>query len=90
MAATGLDAHSFCAHYFRVLKNITLSAEGKLIEAARTRAQKERTTLNSVFREWLARYSAKDAARARYGSLMRRLRHVTAGRRFSREEMNER
>ena len=71
-------------------KNITLSAEEKLIESARLRAQSEKTTLNSVFREWLARYSAKDGASNRYASLMRDLKRVSAGRRFSREELNER
>jgi len=73
-----------------VTKNITLSAEEKLIASARLRAQQEKTTLNNVFREWLARYSARDVAHDRYGSLMRDLKKVSAGRRFSREDLNER
>ena len=71
-------------------RNITLSAEEKLIESARFRARQEKTTLNSVFREWLARYSTKNAAHGRYDSLMRELKKVSAGRRFSREDLNER
>lgn len=82
--------HGFRAHYIRVTKNITLSAEEKLIEGARLRAQSEKTTLNNVFREWLARYSAKEGAGSRYTSLMRDLKRVSAGRRFSREDLNER
>jgi len=44
------------------LKNITLSADEKLIEAARARA--ERTTLNEQFRDWLAAY-ARERSRIR-------------------------
>lgn len=39
------------------MKNITLSAEAHLIEAARARAQAENTTLNEQFRCWLADYA---------------------------------
>ena len=38
------------------MKNITLSADDKLIEAARARARAEKTTLNEQFRRWLADY----------------------------------
>lgn len=38
------------------MKNITLSADDKLIEAARERARAEQTTLNEQFRRWLANY----------------------------------
>jgi hypothetical protein len=38
------------------MKNITLSADEKLIEAARERARAEHTTLNEQFRRWLADY----------------------------------
>lgn len=72
-----------------MLKNITLTAEEKLIESARERAQRERTTLNNAFREWLVRYSAPDSGGDRYGELMRSMKHVSAGGRFSREELNE-
>jgi hypothetical protein len=73
-----------------VLKNVTLNAEEKLIEAARARAQQERTTLNSLFREWLARYAGRGTTPNRYDQLMRELRHIKVGRKFSREELNER
>ncbi len=46
------------------MKNITLSADERLIEAARAVAQRKQTTLNAAFRSWL-RDSAKAATPAR-------------------------
>jgi len=37
-----------------LMKNITLSADEALIEAARAQAKAENTTLNEQFRLWLA------------------------------------
>lgn len=79
-----------------MLKNITFSADEALIREARRQAALQNTTLNALFREWLERYVAQeDAAErkravARYNDLMNRLSYVNAGRKFSREEMNER
>ena len=71
-------------------KSITLSAEEALIEQARWQAANERTTLNQLFREWLARYVAQADAPERYDALMANFEHIQAGGTFSREEMNER
>jgi hypothetical protein len=75
-----------------MLRNITLSADKELIEAARERARMERTTLNEQFRRWLADYASQDdradLAMSVIGDLQTRLR--SGGKRFSREEMNER
>lgn len=73
-----------------MLKNVTLSAEDQLIAMARQRAQRERKTLNAAFREWLSAYAGKGNAANRYSELSRKLRHVSAGRKFSRDELNER
>jgi hypothetical protein len=74
------------------MKNITLSADEHLIEAARARARADRTTLNEQFRRWLGEYAQRqkkaDAAMAVIDELRGRLH--TGGRRFTREEMNER
>ena len=74
------------------MKNITLSAEEHLIEAARARARAENTTLNEQFRRWLADYGQRrkraDAAMQVIAELRGRLR--TGGQKFSRDEMNER
>ena len=74
------------------MKNITLSADENLIEAARARAQAEGTTLNEKFRLWLDGYVGRqqqaDAAIATIRALRGRL--ATGGRKFTRGEMNER
>ena len=44
------------------MKNIALSADARLIEAARRRAASEQTTLNDQFRRWLSgRYDSPAA-----------------------------
>jgi len=74
------------------MKNITLSADEKLIEDARARARAEHTTLNEQFRRWLEDYARRqqrtDEAMAVVSELQQQVR--TGGRRFSRDEMNER
>ncbi|CAI8812402.1 hypothetical protein [Methylocaldum szegediense] len=74
------------------MKNITLSADEILIEAARERARAEHTTLNEQFRRWLSDYVRQegraDAAVALIEELRGRVR--TGGRKFTRDEMNER
>lgn len=73
------------------MKNITLSADEAVIESARRRAETENTTLNNVFREWLAGYAAPrplSAADVRRAAAA--VSHFKAGRRFTREERNER
>lgn len=76
--------------YTEIVRNITLSADEDLIERARLRARREKTTLNNVFREWLRRYGRASAGRAEYERLMVRLSHVKTARSFSRDEMNAR
>ena len=72
------------------MKNVTLSADEELIEQARLVARSQRKTLNAAFREWLTQYTAQSGNRQELDSLLKRLRHVNAGRRFTRDEMNER
>lgn len=73
------------------MRNITLSAEDHLIERARQTARSEHRTLNEAFREWLEQYTARSGDVEAYDRLMERLRGtVVAGRKFTREEMNER
>jgi predicted transcriptional regulator len=73
-----------------MMRNITFSAEDQLIDKAREIATREERTLNDVFREWLASYVGRDDAVEQYRELMSRLSYVRAGRKFTREEMNER
>ncbi len=77
-----------------MLKNITLSAEDVLIQKAREKAVKQKKTLNACFREWLSSFvhEGKSSASAgkEYVQLMKRLSYARPGRKFTREEMNER
>ncbi len=74
------------------MKNITLSAEEKLIEAARQRALIEQTTLNAKFREWLEDYVNRQQNVQDSVVLISELRekYSTGVRKFTRDEMNER
>lgn len=73
------------------MKNITLSAEEAVIEAARARARAEHTTLNEEFRRWLASYAQTQGRMARYEAVMQGLRgKMKVGAKLSRESMNER
>ena len=71
------------------MKNITLSADEELIQSAREKARKERTTLNGLFRKWLSRYVGRVHAETEYAELMERLSYARSGRSFSRDELNE-
>ena len=72
------------------MKNITLSAEEGLIEQARMLAKSRHKTLNAVFREWLVQFTAQGGSAQEFDALMKRLKHVQARGRFSRDELNER
>ncbi len=72
------------------MKNITLSGDKALIKKAREKARQENTTLNAAFREWLGRYVGQNGDEEEYRSLMQRLSYAKPGRRFSRDELNER
>jgi len=72
------------------VKNITLSAEETLIEQARLVAKSRHMTLNAAFREWLEQFTRQPGGAQDFEALMKRLKHVKAGRRFTRDEMNER
>lgn len=72
------------------MKNITLSADEDLIEQARVIARSQRKSLNVLFREWLVQFTAQSGSAQEVDSLTKRLRHIRAGRHFSRDELNER
>jgi hypothetical protein len=72
------------------MRNVTLSADDELIEQARQVARSQKKTLNAAFREWLLQFTQQAGNTQEFASLMKRLRHVRAGRRFTRDEMNDR
>ena len=72
------------------MKNVTFSADEEALERAREVARSEHKTLNDAFREWLLQYGSRRVTAADIDDLYRSLRHVNAGRKFTRDEMNER
>jgi GTP1/Obg family GTP-binding protein len=73
------------------MKNITLSADEHLIEHARQVARERNTTLNQAFRDWLQTFIRREPEVSAIESLYARLTGVNSGgRKYSREEMNER
>ena len=73
------------------MKNITLSADEKLIEAAHARARDEHTTLDELFRHWLAEYVSRHERLQHYDQVVGALRgKVRVGRKLTRDEMHER
>ena len=76
--------------YAVTMKNITLSADEGVLQQARRRAGAEHRTMNDMFRQWLDQYVSQPAASETYDAVMKRLEHVSAGRKFSREQMHER
>ncbi len=73
-----------------MLKNITLSADEKLIQKARRKAREQNTTLNATFRQWLSQYVQNSTKTTNYFEFMNSLKYATPGKKFTREELNER
>lgn len=75
----------------QAMKNITLSADERLIESARERARAMHSTLNEEFRRWLAHFAAPDQGLQHYHAVMGQLRsRVRVGGKLSRDATNER
>lgn len=72
------------------MKNITLSADEDLIARAREQARVRQTSLNQLFRQWLAEVAEHNERSSKIEALLDRLDGVDAGGNFSREEMNVR
>jgi len=74
------------------VKNITLSADAELIELARKKAEKNKTSLNKVFREWLNNYvKSEQKEKLSYEEFWARFDGIDlSGPKMTREEMNER
>jgi hypothetical protein len=76
------------------MKNVTLSADERLIEQARAQARAKNTTLNEEFRRWLEDYTRTEREKRvrRAMESIDRIRAYTGtgGRKFTRDEMNER
>jgi len=78
-----------------MLKNITLSAQEESIKALRETAKKRGTTANQMFRDWVDTVNGAGSALSRADELEQLWQRldkagVNAGRKFTRDEMNER
>ncbi|MEZ5276779.1 MAG: hypothetical protein R3F07_10405 [Opitutaceae bacterium] len=72
------------------MKNITFSADEDLVERARDIARRRKSTLNQLFREWLADLAGQQERENRLRDLDLRLDYAQSGGKFTREEMNAR
>jgi hypothetical protein len=72
------------------VKNITLSADERLIEQAREQARARQTTLNQLFRDWLRDLANQEQRTQAIDALFDRMKSVDSGGAFDREEMNAR
>ncbi|MBW0435464.1 antitoxin [Leptospira yasudae] len=72
------------------MKNVTFRADDRLLEKARLRAASERKSLTDVFNEFLKNYSNSVKDVSDYENLLQKLNYVKVGRKFNRDEMNER
>ncbi len=83
--------HETRVHYIRVMKNITFSADERLIEFARDEAKNRKTTLNQLFRDWLEDLTARDERRSKATAAYEKLAtQITSIPKLTRDEMNER
>ena len=74
------------------MKKITLMADDDLIEAAQAHAFAMNTTLDAEFQVWLADYVDRERRAETAKRTIRELQSKisTGGRKFTRDEMNER
>lgn len=72
------------------MKNITFSADEDLIERARKKALKQKTSLNIKFREWLKLYT-EEHSHFNYLNFIKEFENINiGGKPLTREERNER
>ena len=72
------------------MKNITFTADERLIDEAREEARRRKTTLNNLFREWLTQIAARDERKRKIDKLMEEMSQYNIGGPYTREEMNKR
>ncbi len=72
-----------------MLKNLTISADPVIIAKARAKAAAEHTTLNEVLRRYLIDFATAGRG-PDYDAVMEQLRGCQSGRRFTRDDANQR
>ena len=71
-------------------KNVTFRIQEDLLKKARAKALKEHQSLNKLVSQWLKNYAAGKGQQMDYMSFMAKLDNIKIGKKFTREEMNER
>jgi predicted transcriptional regulator len=77
-----------CTRILTYMKTITLRADEDLIERAHALAKDQHKTLNAMFREWLAQYTAGLGDTQTFDAIMKRMKHIDAGQHFTRHQLN--
>jgi hypothetical protein len=72
------------------MKKITFRADERLVKEARLVAESQHTTLTAAFRKWLSEFAEKGRNSLGFDKTMTQFRHIRSGRRFTRDEMNQR
>ncbi len=72
------------------VKNITLNADEHLIELARKKAHTHHVSLNYMFRQWLTLYVGRKTTEDSFTRMMKNLSYADSGKKFTRDELNER
>jgi hypothetical protein len=73
-----------------MLKNITFNTDDRIIDLARKKAAKSNTTLNVLFRQWIISYAKDSNLADELDIFLENTNYISAGRSFSRDELNER
>ena len=71
-------------------RDVVISVEEELLAEAKSRAASDHQTIDQIMCRLLAEYVERKDRVERHRELMQRLSYVSAGRKFTREEMNER
>jgi hypothetical protein len=71
-------------------RNITLSVDEKLIDKAKKKAFTNNTSINELFRQWLMNYAIETDLSEKLEDFLSNTKYASSGRRFSRDELNER
>ena len=79
-----------CILVIKMLKNITFSSDVEIINAARKKALNNNTSLNALFNSWLAGIVKNEDSAAELETFLDKVKYVSSGRNFTREDMNER
>lgn len=72
------------------MANVTFRIQEDMLRKAREKAVRERKSLNNLVNQWLKSYSVAQDAAFDVHKYLNRVRGVKIGRKFTREEMNER